>query len=40
MLGLVAQWCLTLGPHGLQPTMGILQGRILEWVAIAFSEKT
>ena len=35
---LVTQSCLTLCPHGLEPTVhGILQVRILEWVAIPFS---
>ena len=38
---LVAQVCLTLQPHGLQPTRlfcsGILQARILEWVAMPSS---
>ena len=33
--------CLTLRPHGLQPTRllchGMLQARVLEWVAISFS---
>ena len=35
---LVTQSCLTLGPHGLQPTSvhGIFQARILEWVAISY----
>ena len=38
---LVAQSCLTLGPHALQPASllevhGILQARVLEWVAIPF----
>ena len=37
----VSQSCLTLRPHGLQPTRllhrGIFQARVLEWVAIAFS---
>ena len=38
----VAQSCLTQRPHGLQPTPassvhGIFQARVLEWVAIAFS---
>ena len=42
VLYLVAQLCLTLRPHGLQPTrllcpQGILQARILEWVAMASS---
>ena len=36
-----ARSCLTLWPHGLKPTrllsMGILQARILEWVATGFS---
>ena len=39
---LVAQSCLALQPHGLQPARllsvhGISQARILEWVAISFS---
>ena len=37
---LAAESCLTLRPHGLQPARpsvhGILQARILEWVAIPF----
>ena len=40
----VAQWCLTQRPHGLQPTRpsvhGIFQARVLEWAAIAFSNRT
>ena len=39
--GLVAKSCPTLQPHGLSPQSssvhGILQARILEWVAISFS---
>ena len=33
----VAQWCLTLQPHGLYTVHGILQARIWEWVAFPFS---
>ena len=36
--------CLTLRPHGLQPTRllchGMLQARVLEWVAISFSRRS
>ena len=32
-----AQSCPTLRPHGLYSVQGILQARILEWVAISFS---
>ena len=45
MCVLVAQLCPTLRPHGLyvaQPSSfvrGILQARLLEWVAISFSKK-
>ena len=36
---LVAQSCTTLGSHGCNPpgSSGILQARILEWVAVPFS---
>ena len=35
---LLAKYCPTLlQPHGLRPTIGFLQARILEWVAISFS---
>ena len=33
-LCLVAQSCPTLQPHEVQPTRGVLQIRILEWVAM------
>ena len=33
----VAQLCPTLQPHGLYTVHGILQARILEWVAFPFS---
>ena len=45
VLLLVARWCLTLcdptdcGPPG-SSVHGILQGRILEWIAISFSRES